>query len=298
MSMPGPSNQPPRQIPMGFHSGLPPPTLNQTTQEHPILIWMLSLNREYTLEEYDACYSLLKDHFPHVQLGAFTPGDADSFRHIITQLLPILMMRHRRIPKANWRDRVTPNGKHWIEQMPEGMQPGRFLASMIGYHIQKQKYVVNLGLGIQLIALPSRCRSLVNYLDSLKIEINLIPRDQGIETALRRISIILALKEAYVHAIGLSRGFNYQRLEFDVPAGKALCDGHPLQGWEFRLWNAKLGVARGDTIVEELYVCVSAFFRSTQESTFIWNDERRNLQTWVQFVDIDQMIKVLPKLAV
>ncbi len=128
-------------------------------------------------------------------------------------------------------------------------------------------------------------------------EINLIPRDQGIETALRRISIILALKEAYVHAIGLSHGLNYQRLEFNAPAGKAWCDGHPLQGWEFRLWNAKLGVARGDTIVEELYVCVSAFFRSTQqESTFIWNDERRNLQSWVQFVDIDQMIKVLPKL--
>lgn len=34
-----------------------------------------------------------------------------------------------------------------------------------------QKFVVNLGLGIQLIALPSRFRSLVNYLESLRSQV-------------------------------------------------------------------------------------------------------------------------------
>ena len=121
--------------------------------------------------------------------------------------------------------------------------------------------------------------------------------DQGEDTILRRLSIILALKEAYVHAIGQASEFDWLRLQFDVPSAKAWCDGHPLQGWEFRIWNAKLGVARGDVLVEELYVCVSAFFRDTRESTFIWNDERRSLQSWVQFVNIDQLLMVLPRLA-
>ena len=35
----------------------------------------------------------------------------------MTQLLPLLMMRHRRVPRAKWVDHITPNGKHWIEHV-------------------------------------------------------------------------------------------------------------------------------------------------------------------------------------
>lgn len=36
---------------------------------------------------------------------------------LMTQLLPVLMMRHRRVPRAKWQDHVTPTGKHWIEHV-------------------------------------------------------------------------------------------------------------------------------------------------------------------------------------
>ena len=36
---------------------------------------------------------------------------------LMTQLLPLLMMRHRRVPRAKWVDHITPNGKHWIEHV-------------------------------------------------------------------------------------------------------------------------------------------------------------------------------------
>lgn len=36
---------------------------------------------------------------------------------LMTQLLPLLMMRHRRVPRAKWIDHITPNGKHWIEHV-------------------------------------------------------------------------------------------------------------------------------------------------------------------------------------
>jgi hypothetical protein len=31
--------------------------------------------------------------------------------------MPLLMMRHRRVPRAMWRDRQTNLNKHWIEQV-------------------------------------------------------------------------------------------------------------------------------------------------------------------------------------
>lgn len=121
--------------------------------------------------------------------------------------------------------------------------------------------------------------------------------DQGDDIALRRLFILLALKEAYIHAVGQPLGFDYSRLEFNVPECKAWGDNYPLQGWEFRIWNVDIGVARGDNLVEEKYICVCAFFRGAKESTFMWEDTKRKLESWVQFVDIDQMIKVIPKLA-
>lgn len=36
---------------------------------------------------------------------------------LLLAMLPLLMMRHRRIPRSKWRDCETTNGKHWIEQV-------------------------------------------------------------------------------------------------------------------------------------------------------------------------------------
>ena len=36
---------------------------------------------------------------------------------IICEMLPLLMMRHRRISRTKWKDCVSSTGKHWIEQV-------------------------------------------------------------------------------------------------------------------------------------------------------------------------------------
>jgi 4'-phosphopantetheinyl transferase len=133
-------------------------------------------------------------------------------------------------------------------------------------------------------------------------ELTLLSPELGDEVALRRLSIILALKAAYIHAIGQPPGFDYARLEFNIPANTALGDTHPLQGWEFRIFRASLGVARRDNVakrdvlVEEAYQCVCAFFRGTKDSVFVWHETAKDLESWVQFINIDQMVKVIPKL--
>lgn len=119
----------------------------------PILVWMLSLNREYTKEvshsltdffwridnldrmkEYDACHKVVSTCVEHVKVP-YNPRDSDSFREsfnimecvitlnrqsigqLITLMLPLLMMRHRRIPRSKWKDCSTASGKRWIEQV-------------------------------------------------------------------------------------------------------------------------------------------------------------------------------------
>jgi len=113
------------------------------------------------------------------------------------------------------------------------------------------------------------------------------------------LCIILTLKSSYAQAIGRTSAFDWARLEFDIDKKCATVDGHALTGWEFRLYAAKLGVARGDEpkIIEEEYQCCSAFFRGYEELRFVWYDDPKQLEPWVQFIDIDQMTRVIPKLS-
>jgi 4'-phosphopantetheinyl transferase len=91
-------------------------------------------------KEYDLCYNLVKECAPHTAIP-YAPTNVDSFREccvqfsttlstklaphvtgqIMTAMLPLLMMRHRRISRAKWRDCVTSTGKHWIEQVSTGI---------------------------------------------------------------------------------------------------------------------------------------------------------------------------------
>jgi 4'-phosphopantetheinyl transferase len=128
------------------------------------------------------------------------------------------------------------------------------------------------------------------------LELTFIAPELGDEVVLRRLCILLSLKAAYIKAVGQSRGFDWSRLEFNIPNESARGDDHPLQGWEFRVFTAQLGVQRGGAVIEESYQCACAFFRGTKESKFIWNDNAKDLEAWVQFINIDQMIKVIPKL--
>ncbi len=129
------------------------------------------------------------------------------------------------------------------------------------------------------------------------LEISFIPPTEAPEVILRRLCIILALKQAYIKAIGQPIGFDLSRLEFNLPGESARGDGYPLTGWEFRLWQSQIAVLREDGEVEtHQYQCASAFFRGSEDSKFIWQKDRKELETWVQFLNIDQLLTVLPKL--
>ncbi|KNZ71929.1 hypothetical protein J132_05203, partial [Termitomyces sp. J132] len=278
---------------------------------------LLSLCGTYTeqsqMQEYDACYAICKTCVQHTKVN-YNPRDSDTFRLMMTLMLPLLMMRHRRIPRMKWKDECTVNGKRWIEQAQDGMSAERFMHSMIGYHsmfegslcsmimVQGVKHrVVNIGIGTKQVQVEPKGTSVSAYIESqahklTPLEMGIINQDSDDATRLRRFCMILALKQAYVKAIGHANGFDYARLEFNVPEEVAMGDSYPLTGWEFRIWKTRLAVARRDQIVHEEYECVCAFFRGTTNSKFIFYDSPDDLNKWVQFINIDQMVKVIPKL--
>lgn len=50
---------------------------------------------------------------------------------------------------------------------------------------------------------------------------------------LRRFYLIWTLKEAYTKALGLGMGFDFSRIEYDVPHDSVRIDGVAPRGWEF-----------------------------------------------------------------
>ncbi|KAI0698286.1 hypothetical protein BC835DRAFT_681290 [Cytidiella melzeri] len=283
--------------------------------ECPLLVWMLSYNHPITAEEYDKCYRTMQSCVPHANVQ-YAPQSQETIRQMIAYMLPLLMMRHRRIPRAKWRDCSDANGKHWIEQDGDNSaQPTHRLRAMIGYHLAydnnlvgmvmtqgRQREVINIGLGIKQLCVSSPDLSVQVWAESqhhklTPLEISFIPPSEAPEVILRRLCIILALKQAYIKAIGQPIGFDLSRLEFNLPGESARGDGYPLTGWEFRLWQSQIAVLREDGEVDtHQYQCASAFFRGTEESKFIWQKDRKELETWVQFLNIDQLLTVLPKL--
>ncbi|KAI0920730.1 hypothetical protein AcV5_010403 [Taiwanofungus camphoratus] len=267
-----------------------------------------------TTEEYDKCYQTVQACVAHAQVR-YAPTIPDTARQIIAHMLPLLMMRHRRIPRSKWRDQTSSNGKHWIEQdVDSAMNPTNRLRSMIGYHLAydnnligmvmtqgRQRDVINIGLGMKQLAVYPPEATVPAYAESFyhkltPLELTFVKPDEGDDVVLRRLCLLLALKQAYIKAIGQPIGFDWARLEFNIPKESASGDGLLLQGWEFRVWQAQIGIERNGTVVKESYQCACAFFRGTKESRFIWQRERKELESWVQFINLDQLINVVPKL--
>ncbi|PPR02583.1 hypothetical protein CVT24_002155 [Panaeolus cyanescens] len=280
-----------------------------------VLVWMLSLNREYSKAEYDTIFNLCKICYPATN-PKYEPTNADSFRQYITQLLPVLMMRHRRVPRAKWQDHVTANGKHWIDHIYSSMpeHAGRPRPPSIGYQLTFQnslcgmavtqgtpQSVVNIGLGIKQAKVEPKNASVQSYVESLSHKLTHLElsnlANKPDEVVLKRLCILLALKESYIKAIGQPIGFDFTRLEFDVPNHTATGDGKPLHGWEFRVFSANLGVARGTILKKEQYECVCAYFRGGSDVTYIFHETTQQLENWVQFINIDQLMAVSSKLA-
>ncbi|KAI0358025.1 hypothetical protein OH77DRAFT_1502585 [Trametes cingulata] len=277
----------------------------------PILVWMLFTNREMTKEEYAKCHAVLRECVPHAPVRN-SPTEPETMRQMVAFLLPLLMMRHRRVPRARWRDNITTM-HHITDDNP--VAAASRARSMIGYHTSydhnlvgmamtqgRREDVVNIGIGIKEISAPPGMSgqdfAISLYHKLTPVEQSFINPSQGEEVVMRRLCLILALKQAYIKAIGQPMGFDWSRLEFNIPEKTATGDGRPLAGWEFRVWTSQLGwpIPGESGHHMQNYQCAVAFFRRTRDTKFIWQNDAKELESWVQFITLDQLLNVADKL--
>jgi 4'-phosphopantetheinyl transferase len=111
------------------------------------------------------------------------------------------------------------------------------------------------------------------------------------EIKLRRLYILWTIKESYTKALGQPIGFDFARIECDIPKRIIRVDGEALQGWEFRLFRAHTGVLRSGTLIEESYQCTTAIYRGNQATKLLWEqDEGGDTDKWLRFVRVEDLI--------
>ncbi|KAJ3503354.1 hypothetical protein NLJ89_g8476 [Agrocybe chaxingu] len=277
-----------------------------------IMVWMLTMNRGYSTAEYDVVYHAVGECFPLKDAPEmkYEPNNPDSFRMLATRLLPLLLMFKGRVPRGHWIDHVTKRGKHWIELVG---YLGERTPYGVGYHLSfknslcgiaiaqgQSEAVANIGLGIKQIKVEPDGILVEEYFSRLHhkltlFEINSILGNTD-DVVLKRLNMILTLKEAYLNAVGSPLSTElFSRMEFDIPNQRVSGDGNDLPGWEFRIFVASVGVARGSKIVEEQYECACAMFTGASETRFIFHDTSESLSKWVHFGNLDDLFSIIPQ---
>ncbi|KAI0356587.1 hypothetical protein OH77DRAFT_1452511 [Trametes cingulata] len=238
-------------------------------------VWAVTLDTTAVndLEELYQKGLLLVDEASQIHLRKYYHR-IDSVRGLIGRLLPRLLLNERGIPVGSMRFSKTQAGKPYIATE---------LTPPIGYNITHDNGIVamayssgnglfpdppayRVGIDVMLLQLPKRdtfpgfVEVFSDQLTDLEREILLPPppspplsKDEG----LRRFFLIWTLKEAYTKALGLGMGFDFSRIEYDVPNDIVRIDGQIPRGWDFARFDLRNPVKGGTA---EEYVGVVAEF--------------------------------------
>ncbi|KAI0721830.1 hypothetical protein C8T65DRAFT_629312 [Cerioporus squamosus] len=238
-------------------------------------VWAVTLDAA-TLGDLDELYAralLALDDESKTQVQKYYHR-IDRVRGLIGRLLPRLLLKYRGIPANAMIFGRTQAGKPYITTP---------VSPPIGYNITHDNEVVamafstgpdlhpdppayRIGVDVMLLQLPKRdtfpgfVEIFTEQLTNLERSILLPPPPASPlskEEQLRRFYLIWTLKEAYTKALGLGMGFDFSRIEYDVPNDVVRIDGVVPRGWEFTRFELQAEVKEGHL---EDYVGVVARF--------------------------------------
>ncbi|KAG8731995.1 hypothetical protein FRC11_001167 [Ceratobasidium sp. 423] len=155
--------------------------------------------------------------------------------------------------------------------------------------------VWNIGIDAMRISPPTDM-SVDDFIESLihkltPLELTFLDSSQPDEVKLRRLYILWTLKESYTKALGQPIGFDFSRIECDIPHRQIRVDGEPLLGWEFRLFRANTGVLRKGSLIEESYQCTTAIYRGGDATKLLWEHDEGvgEGDKWLRFVRVEDL---------
>ncbi|KAI9001245.1 hypothetical protein BD414DRAFT_474084 [Trametes punicea] len=182
----------------------------------------------------------------------------DSVRGLIGRFLPRMLLKERGVSPHEMRFSKTLAGKPYIStplETPVGFNITHdngvvAMAYSVGADLYPDPPAYRIGIDVMLLQLPKRdtfpgfVEVFSDQLTELERNVLLPPSPAprlSSHEELRRFFLIWTLKEAYTKALGLGMGFDFSRIEYDVPNDIVRIDGTIPSGWEFtrfELWNA------------------------------------------------------------
>ncbi|KAH9853709.1 hypothetical protein C2E23DRAFT_884383 [Lenzites betulinus] len=198
----------------------------------------------------------------------------DSVRGLIGRFLPRLLLKERGVPVESVRFAKTQAGKPYITtelDIPVGYNITHdngviAMAFSSGSSLYPDPPAYRIGVDVMLLQLPKR-DTFSGFVEIFRDQLTDLERKILLPHApapsiskheeLRRFYLIWTLKEAYTKALGLGMGFDFSRIEYDVPNDVVRIDGQVPRGWEFTRFKLINPVR---SINAEEYVGVTARF--------------------------------------
>ncbi|KZT12948.1 uncharacterized protein LAESUDRAFT_689951 [Laetiporus sulphureus 93-53] len=215
-------------------------------------VWVVTFNDE-AVADWEGIYQKgleLVDPESRQRLQRFYHRK-DSFRGLVGRLLPRMLLKERGVPPDRMSFGKTATGKPYITT--------DHLAEPIGYSITHDSGLIAMAfasgndlyhdppayrVGVDVMKLkPPKHETFRAFVDVFNDQLTSLERDILLpptaspplsqEEAFRRFYLIWTLKEAYTKALGLGLGFDFKRIEYDVPRDIVRIDGVVPRGWEF-----------------------------------------------------------------
>ncbi|CAE6488674.1 unnamed protein product [Rhizoctonia solani] len=225
------------------------PHVMSSKEKEPLLhSWIITLGRPPTADEFSMCLRVL-DTKSYERITNI-PDPDEAWKSLVGRLIPYVLMDQRRAPRASWALKESKYGKPYIDHGND--------QKTIGYNITHAHNIVgmacaigpkykvwNIGIDAMRIS-PPEDMSVDDFIESLihkltPLELSFLDPSLSDEVKLRRLYILWTMKESYTKALGQPIGFDFARIECDIPHRTIRVDGEPLLGWEFRLFRANTG---------------------------------------------------------
>ncbi|EIN10680.1 4'-phosphopantetheinyl transferase [Punctularia strigosozonata HHB-11173 SS5] len=233
-------------------------------------IWVVSYDPTSVSDDLYQQALVLVDEVSQARIKRFYRRE-DACRCLIGRLLPRMMLKSRGLYTDDVTFSATETGKPYI--VAPGITPpiafnishdNGIVAMAYGEGDRSHAPEYRIGIDVMKVELPRRT-VLKDFIESVSDQLTQAERhllrspDGGL--ALRYFFNIWTMKEAYTKALGLGLGFDFRRLDYDVPNGVLKVDGKDPDGWEFMTFDLP-----SETGVAALHVGVVARFHGKEGS--------------------------------